>query len=377
VEFILDYNREIVNTIDDSVVHVVENKPIMLRLARGYAPLFLPLEKQIDKNILALGANQKATIAIAFESSLVVSPYIADLNSLMSLQHYKKMIANFKRLYEFEYEVVVCDKHPRYESTKIAPNLAKEVVKVQHHEAHLESVKLEHTLAGDRFVGFIFDGTGYGEDGTLWGGEVFVGKKRAYHFKPLKLLGGEKAVKECKRVALSKFFEHYALGEVLEFGLPFTKKEIKTLYTMYSKNLSCVLSSSVGRLFDMVVSLAGVLHVQSYEGEAGLLSESYVKNKKANPFGYTITKGEIAIDFDFFANDIIERFYATLVAIVVEIAKKEKRDVILSGGVWQNATLLEMVVQQLKNENITYYYNEKIPVNDSGVSVGQIGSILK
>jgi hydrogenase maturation protein HypF len=185
--------------------------------------------------------------------------------------------------------VVVCDKHPNYESTKWAKKWRMEnrewrmesgewkIVEVQHHKAHLESVKAEFCLSGDDFVGFIFDGTGLGSDKTLWGGEIFVKDRRKYHFKPIKLIGGEKAIKEPYRVALSMLFEKYSLEEILKFNLPY--KNIPLLYQAWQKDINSPKSSSVGRLFDGVASLANLCHFQTYEGEAGLLTEWKMKNE--------------------------------------------------------------------------------------------------
>jgi hydrogenase maturation protein HypF len=378
LEFVVDFNRDIVNAIDDSVVQVVDGDIQILRLARGYAPKVLKLPKKIDKNILAVGANQKSTISITFEDNLILSPYIADLDSIKSFSYFEKTIETFKRFYDFFPDVVVCDKHPNYESTKWAKkwkvkNEEYKIKEVQHHKAHLASVKAEFGLSGDEYVGFIFDGTGLGNDNTLWGGEVFVDGKRKYYFKPIKLIGGEKAIKEPYRVALSLLFEKYSLKEVLEFNLPY--KNIPLLYQTWKKELNTPKSSSVGRLFDGVASLARLCDFHSYEGEAGLLSEWKIENGEwriEEGFSYKIVDGVIEIEWDFFDEFLVQKFYLTLVSILVDIAKKEQKTVLLSGGVFQNKTLLEMIIKEFKKENITYYYNKTIPINDSGVSVGQV-----
>ena len=351
----------------------------------------LKLPKETNKNILAFGANQKSTISIAFEDNLILSPYIADLDSLKSIDYFKRTINTFKRFYDFKPDILVTDLHPNYESSKVALQLSKgqrakskEHLKVQHHIAHLNAVKAEYALSPKlKALSFIFDGTGLGKDNTLWGGEIFIGNKRAYYFKPIKLIGGEKAIKEPKRVALSLLFEKFSLEEVLNLDLPtikaFSKSEIKTLYLMWQKGLNAPLSSSVGRLFDGVASLSGVCQEQSYEGEAGLLTELKIKNEKlkiSKSFKYSIENGIISIEWDFFDRDLVARFYATLSKITLDLAKKEQLPVLLSGGVFQNKTLLEFISQELEIANIEYYYNKTIPINDSGISVGQIWSVL-
>ena len=378
IDFVVDYDRDIVNAIDDSVVQIVNNDILTMRLSRGYAPKEIKLPFKIDKKILALGANQKSSIALAFEDKIILSPYIGDLDNIKSIDFLLRTIDTFKRFYDFEPDIIICDKHNGYESTKLANTFNKPVVQVQHHLAHLYSVKAQHNLSGD-FVSFIFDGTGLGDDGTLWGGEVFVNDKRKYYFKPIKLLGGEKAIKEPKRVALSLLFEKYILDDLLQLDLPtikaFSKSEIKTLYTLWQKDLNCIASSSVGRLFDAVASFSGVCQIQTYEGEAGLLTEQNLKIIDVG-FKYIITDGIIDIKFDFFDENIISKFYVTLVNIIVDISLKEKLPVILSGGVWQNKTLLELVCKTLDKQSVKYYYNTTTPINDGGIALGQVWNYL-
>lgn len=375
IDFIVDYNRDILNAIDDSVVQIVNNKLSILRFARGYAPTEIKLPFKIDKKILALGANQKSTIALALENKIVLSPYIGDLNTIESINFFKKTVDSFKRFYDFEPDILLCDKHNLYESTKYAKQSKKEFMQIQHHLAHIYSVKAEFGLKGD-YLGFSFDGTGVGDDGSLWGGEVFVGDERVYHFKPIKLLGGEKAIKESKRVALSLLFEKYTLDEVLTFKLPFNQSEIKILYQSWTKNLNAPLTSSLGRLFDGIASLANLVDVQSYEGEAGLLCEKAYKNQDGS-FRYKIDDKIIDIEYDFFDKDIVTKFINTIVNIVVDIAKRENLDVILSGGVFQNKILLELICKRFEEDSIRYYYNQVLPINDSSISVGQIYKFLR
>ncbi len=382
LDFIVDFDRDIVNAVDDSVIQVVNDDIMILRLARGYAPKVLKLPKKTEKNILAVGANQKSTISLAFENNLILSPYIADLDSIKSMDYFKRTIKTFERFYDFKPDMIVYDKHPNYESSKFAKKLKTQnsklkTVAVQHHLAHLFSVKAEYGLTGSDFTGFVFDGTGLGDDGILWGGEVFVKEKRKYFFKPIKLIGGEKAIKECYRVALSMLFERYTLDEILDFDLKY--KNISMLYQMWQKDINSPKSSSVGRLFDGVASLSGLCDVQTYEGEAGLLSESKVSGDILDikeSFDFVIKDGLIDIKWDFFDKNLVKRFYATLVSVMIDIATKEDLPVLLSGGVFQNKTLTEFVLREFKKKNITCYYNKNIPVNDSGVSVGQIWNIL-
>jgi hydrogenase maturation protein HypF len=380
VDFIVDYNRDIVNAIDDSVLRVVHNDIMTIRLSRGFAPKEIKLPFNINNKILSLGANQKSTIALAFDDKIIISPYIGDLDNIDSINFFNKTIETFSKFYDFKPDIIVCDKHPDYESTKQSTTFNKPIIKVQHHIAHLYSVKAEHRLEEGSFVGFIFDGTGLGDDNRLWGGEVFIEDKRKYYFEPIKLLGGEIAVKEPRRVALSMLFDCYSLSEIFDLDLPtiraFNKNEIKLLYHSWSKSINAPYSSSIGRLFDGISSLSGICQIQSYEGEAGILSEEQ-KHKSTKSFKYSIKDGMIKIEFDFFDKYLVDKFYNTLVEIICDISQYENLPVILSGGVFQNKTLLELICNNLDKKNIKYYYNKSTPCNDGGISLGQIWYYLQ
>lgn len=376
IDFVVDFNRDIINAVDDSVVQIVDDNLQLLRAGRGYTPIVIKLKNKISKKILAVGANAKNSISIAFDDTIIVSPYIGDLDSIGSFEYFLRTIETFKKFYDFKPDIIVHDKHPNYETTKWAKQQNIKCYEVQHHLAHIYAVKAEYQLEKKEYVGFSFDGTGYGEDGTLWGGEVFVNDKRKYHFKPIKLLGGTKAIKEPRRVALSLLFDKYSLEEVLTLDIAtlkaFKEYEIKMLYKSYIQNLNAPLSSSVGRMFDAVASLSDILHFQSYEGEAGILCEMYYNADISSSFLYTINDGIIDIEFDFFMDNLISRFINTLVNIIIDIALIEKSDVILSGGVFQNKTLLSLVIQKLKDKNIVYFYQKDTCTNDSGISLGQV-----
>ncbi|MEA1982109.1 MAG: carbamoyltransferase HypF, partial [Campylobacterota bacterium] len=219
---VLTHDREILNSCDDSVVMSVEGESVMLRLGRGYAPKSFYRAKKITKKILALGANQKSTITMAFDNHLILSPHIGDLNSIEAFEYFVRTLETFKRFYSFEPDIIVCDKHPGYETTKwakdyVAKNPNIELLEVQHHYAHALACMAEHDLEGEALA-FCFDGTGYGENeegnASLWGGEVLRVTpreyKREYHLGEFSLLGGEKATGEPRRVALGLLFECYS-----------------------------------------------------------------------------------------------------------------------------------------------------------------------
>ncbi|MFW2379044.1 carbamoyltransferase HypF [Aliarcobacter butzleri] len=392
VDFVLDYNRDIVNSSDDSIIQNVENYKIKLRNARGYAPTHIKIEKDLKNKVLCLGANQKSTIALGFKNNFILSPYIGDLNSISSMEYFNRTINSFKNFYDFVPDTVVCDLHPKYESTKYAFKLFQDnpnikLIQVQHHYAHILSVMAENGLE-DEVLGFAFDGTGYGDDGNIWGGEVFIASRKEYkrinHIKYFRLLGGEMAIKEPKRVALSLLFDIFTLDEILALDSfvvkAFSKEEIKTLYTMWQKGLNAPFCSSIGRLFDAISSFANILHTQTFEGETGLLIEENYDNSIKDNYEYKILDENI--DITPMIRQIIEdkdkkvissKFINTLVNIIIEISNKHKNlPVVFSGGVFQNKTLLELLIKKFKEQGRVFYFNIDVPTNDEGISIGQL-----
>lgn len=392
VQSALNHNREIVNACDDSVMMIVQKQNIMLRLSRGFAPKSFYSPIKSSKKILALGANQKSTITLAFDNNIVISPHIGELNSLEAFEYFLRTIETFKKLYNFEPDVIVCDKHPKYETTKWAKeyaskNLHVELVEVQHHYAHALACMAEHKLEGEALA-FCFDGTGYGDDGTLWGGEVLKvsaqNYSREYHLQTFPLIGGEKAVKEPRRIALALLFECFTLKQILEMESElvdsFSKNELETYHLMYQRAINSPKSSSIGRLFDGVYALCGNFTPLGYEGESGLILERQA-NKFPSELSYSYSLKKGSIMFKKMLLEIIDeedktliasKFLNTLTNIIVQISKKQpKLPVILSGGVFQNKTLLLKVIESFQANSINYYIQNQTPVNDGGISLGQ------
>lgn len=380
-DYVLDYNRDIVNGCDDSVVMVVKERQIMLRRARGYAPSSIKLPFKLDKNILALGANQKSTIAIGFDKEVILSPHIGDLNSIDSVGYFEKNIQTLGRIYDFKPDMVMYDKHPNYESTKYALANYENTKGVQHHYAHILGVMAEKKIT-TKVLGVAFDGTGYGDDGNLWGGEFLVcdyeGFERVVHIEYFKLLGGAKAIKEPKRVALSLLFDIYG-DDALSLDIPtikaFSTVELKRYFVAWDKGLNAPFSSSVGRIFDAVASLLGVCQVMSYEGESGMLLEELYDDRVEGcyPFGYRDGKIDILpiIKTMLLEKDIniaVSKFFHSLIEIIYTIHKQYNLPLILSGGVFQNRILLGLVLQKIPQAIIS----NDIPPNDGGIALGQI-----
>jgi hydrogenase maturation protein HypF len=391
VDLVLDHNRTIRNANDDSVLQMAGDEKITLRMSRGYAPKSIKLPFKSEKKILAVGANQKNSIALIFDDTLILSPYIGDLNSLEAFEYFERTLHSFKRFYDFEPDVIVYDKHPEYMTTKWAQQLQKDhpklqTIKVQHHYAHLLATMAEHRVDGT-VLGFVFDGTGYGDDGTIWGGEVMIADNQEYErivtIAPFRLLGGDKAIKEPRRSALALLFETYTLDEIFALNLPlvqqFSKEEIHMLHRAWEKGINAPLCSSMGRLFDAVASFADILQVSSFEGESGLVMEQYVDENITDIFHFEIKCGMINLQ-PMVENMVkmedkqlmVSTFFNTITEIVFHVAQKHPTlPLLFSGGVFQNKVLVEKISRRCKKEGRTSYFQNETAINDGGIALGQ------
>ena len=382
-DYVLEHNRDIVNGCDDSVVMVVGEQEVILRRARGYAPVSIKLPFTLKHHVLAMGANQKSTIAIGFDNQAILSPHIGDLESIGSVEYYEKNIKTLERMYDFKADVIVHDKHPNYESTKYAKRCCgnSTLHEVQHHYAHILGVMAEKQIRGKVF-GVAFDGTGYGDDGNLWGGEFMVcdyeGYERVAYLNYFKLLGGAKAIKEPRRVALSLLFDLYG-KEVLTLKKPTTKTfsevELRTYFTAWQKGLNSPLSSSVGRLFDAVASLLGICQIMSFEGESGMLLEELYDVSVSGHYSFEYKDGKIdflsMIETLLNEDDItvaVSKFFHTLVEMIAVVYAPYDLPLVLSGGVFQNRVLLALVLEKFPEAIIS----NAIPPNDGGIALGQM-----
>jgi len=364
IDFVLDNNRDIINACDDSVIQAVGDEKITMRSARGYAPVMFNINKS-NYSILAVGANQKNTISLAFNNKVILSPHIGDLGTIGSIEYFERTIKTFRRLYEFSEDVIICDKHPYYESTKWARKQNKKIIEIQHHYAHALATMFEYDLDGE-FLAFIFDGTGYGDDGSIWGGEIFIVNrheyKRMHYIKPFKLIGGEKAIKNPSNMAVALIDDELAINYQ-------NFKIAKAL-----KNGSFPLTSSMGRVFDMVAFLSGMIEKNEWEGLSGLMIEKFYNPEIKE---YIDLGSEKEIDFapilNFSAKHrgeferVSSVFINSIVKMMENISKKYNLPVIVGGGVFQNKILLKLI-----NKKLNPYFNIKIPINDGGVSIGQV-----
>lgn len=423
----LVHNRDIFMRVDDSVMRVgsemdkssllagnesVENAGSLpfrpdqqlcfLRRARGYAPEPIPLMTD-GPDLLGCGADMKNAFTLLRGSYAIVSQHMGDMENYETVRFFEETLENLKTVYRSEPVAVVHDLHPGYFSANWARTYGQKqnlrTIAVQHHYAHIGSVMAEHGLT-KRVIGVAFDGSGYGEDGTLWGGEFLVadsrGYRRAGHLKPLPLPGGEQAVREPWRMALSYLKD--ALGRDLMpclerngfVGTYGKKKILDILHIADSSNFS-PLSSGAGRLFDAVSALIGICDLNTFEGEASIALESSAMKGITDDYPVDIHLDDI-IEIDFahtiiaIVNDlsrdadrqiIAAKFHNTVAMAVIRVVLKLSlmnniQSVALSGGVFQNLYLLERVADSLKAEGLAVYTNEKVPCNDAGVSLGQV-----
>jgi hydrogenase maturation protein HypF len=405
VDEVLDHNRPILNGCDDSLVQMVDDQLQIIRLARGYAPLTLHWQRQVSAHTLALGAQQKNSIAFGFDHNLVLSPHIGDLFSIEAEQYFIDTLATFKRLYRFTPEHLVSDRHPDYASSRWAENYChshKHVTqsKVQHHYAHILSTMAANQYT-DNVLGFSFDGTGLGDNQQLWGGEAMLADidsyRRIAHLKPFALIGNEQAIHDPRRIMLALLFEQYSLDELMDLDLPalhsLPTSVITNLYRLWNKQVATHNTSSVGRLFDALACLLGVMEKTQFEGQAGMLIETLANQVTPEQLAATdihftlplvdgvwqtdqlwqqILASLLAPNPVIHINALIARgFMDCLASAIADIAAQYPAlPVVLSGGVFQNRYLLSRSRYLLKQHRILH--SQQVPVNDGGIALGQL-----
>lgn len=378
IDYYLDYNRDILNASDDSVLQVIGKRDLVMRASRGIAPMSLRVVSKETKKILAVGAHQKNSIAIYLNNQIILSPFIGDLDTVESFNFFEKTLATFKEFYNFEPDVIIGDLHPNYASTAWAKSQNLPFIQVQHHYAHILACMCEHNI-DKKVLGVAWDGTGYGDDGTIWGGEFFVcdryGYERVAYFEPFLLLGGDASIKDIKRVALSLILDCPKDEIYDDFLSKFTSSELHLLKQVHAKTLNSPKCSSVGRLFDGVAALCGVCNDVSYDGESGLILESFYDETITDTYNiyidndiikYKHTIKEMIKDKN--PSLIASKFINSLVYIILSVSEKYKMETIVSGGVFQNKTLLKKLIEN--KEDIIF--QNRSPINDSSIALGQL-----
>lgn len=400
----LVHNRPIVRPVDDSVVRVVAGQPQMQRRSRGYAPLPLRVPGLPDRPVLALGANLKNTVALSMGENIFLSQHIGDLASTAAYATFRQAIASLCDLYEAQPALIACDLHPDYLATHHAAQLAAErgvpLVRVQHHYAHVLSCMADHGLAAP-VLGIAWDGTGYGPDGTIWGGEFLLvtasGYERIAHLRPFSLPGGDAAVREPRRAALGLLYTLFGDKAFDEAWLStaFSAAERRVLRRMLAQGLNTVPTSSAGRLFDGIAALLGLGQVSSFEGEAAMALEFAAHGIEIDGcYGfdlYPTAQGAVQIDWGplvvaLLADrqqgmpvaEISARFHNTLAAMMVAVARQAGvAQIALSGGCFQNVRLAEQAIGRLCAAGFTPFWHQKVPPNDGGIALGQVMAALR
>jgi len=411
----LIHNRGIVRHVDDSIARVVNGKPIILRRARGYAPLPVRVEPHFAKAtrgkspcVVAFGADLKNTGAVLINDTIFPTQHIGDMETVASE---KALLCSIKDTLAFrdkKPEAAVCDLHPNYASTKMAEAFAEEykipLYRVQHHKAHILSAMAENGIVGERALGVAWDGTGYGEDGTIWGGEFFRadenGLSRFAHFRTFGLIGGDIAAREPKRSAVAILYEIF--GEKIFTSKEFasinalTENERKLFPQMLKNKVNVFTTSSAGRLFDAVASILDICHTSDYEGHAAILLEQAIADETTDGSYDMVLKKEgdeyvfdwepmireivtVDLELGFRPRVIAKKFHNTLVWAIIRLAQLSgEKNIILSGGCFQNKYLLERTIKDFEEESgYRIFTQSKVPMNDGGISLGQITSVIQ
>ena len=383
---ILTHDRKILLRADDSVMDFIKNSPSMIRRSRGYAPLPIFIEKSKKISVLAIGGELKNSFSLAKNNLIYSSPYIGDAKNLKTLEILEKSIARMSDLLEISPEKIICDTHPRYQTVKFAEKISAEknisLEKIQHHYAHILSNLAENNFFGE-VIGVAMDGTGFGDDGTVWGGEFFICDAKNYRRvdKISKFLqaGGDKSSVDCWRSAISMMKD-----KNLAFEMKLTaEKNILAQKFLLEKNINCIESTSCGRLFDAVAAILKICEKNSYEGEAAMKLQSCAENfvgevevknifSTQELFDKILEKVLNGGEKNFLAKYFHEGLAEIIFEKILEISLREKIfTVALSGGVFQNIFLTEKILSKLSKTNLQVLLNKMIPANDGGISVGQ------
>lgn len=392
-EAFLHHNRPIERPADDPVYRIIAGKPRPIRSGRGFAPMELTLPFTLKQPVLAVGAQMKNVITLAWRNRAVISPHIGEMDSARTLEVFEHTISDLQRLYAVTAEIIICDAHPSYTTTRWAQKQNLPVQNVYHHHAHASAAYFECNTY-DEVMAFTWDGVGYGEDGTLWGGETFIGKpgawRRVASMRPFHLPGGDKASREPWRSAaalcweLGQTYEHIAQADAL-------------LQQAWQRKLNSPQSTSVGRLFDAAAALTGVRTMASFEGQgpmefealcaAGDAPDDYIalalnKHEQQNKTcSFYETDWEPLVDAMLDTSLTVSvraaLFHASMAQVILQQAITMRaehgvKNVCLAGGVFQNRVLTGQALRLLTENDFMVCIPERIPVNDAGISFGQV-----
>ena len=402
----LSHNRKIRIRADDTVMDFYKNEPYMIRRSRGYAPLPFMTSTDWKGQVLAVGGELKNTFCIGVDSRFYPSPYVGDLEDLRTVKALQETIHRFQTLLEVKPQVVVCDMHPKYNSTVVAKELGYPMLQVQHHYAHILSCMTENDCH-DPVIGVAFDGTGYGTDGTIWGGEILLADYENFtrfgSITPFLQIGGDASAKEGWRIAVSMIYGYTKDRELAwkiieKLGLC-NEQESKVQFTMADRKINAVISTSVGRLFDAVSAILEIRCQSSFEGEASMAlefaAEAYeqqniMQGRDEKPDRLVYEKEErFILNTRMLVQQIVEEkmqgadsgrlaylFHQVLAeqitaACIEARSNSGRKKVALSGGVFQNRLLLRLTEEQLEQEGFEVLRHHMIPPNDGGIAIGQ------
>ena len=397
IEGALYNKRKIVVSTDDSVCRIIAEKPQLIRRSKGYSPtpVLLLGEQGLlpkDSQIFAAGGHLKASFSLSKGTYAYPSKCFGDLDSIENENQYSEELERMKTFFNINPTLTVCDLHPRYVTTRIAREQSSDkLLQVQHHHAHIASVMAEHGLNGP-VIGVCFDGTGYGEDGRIWGGEILLCEGSAYerysHLKNVKMIGGDSSMKDAWKSAVSHIeavtnncetkddsesFFTIDLSDIIEYSKNNSTLDrydetigegvVKQAKLAIKNDINVIESSSMGRLFDAASALLGIKHVNEYEGECAIMLENAAYRAINNP-------GENEVD------DLALIFHKRIAAAVLKECLKIKKErgvsrVALSGGVFQNKVLMEDLLMDLWQSGFVVYFNQVVPANDGGIALGQ------
>ncbi|MDO9594999.1 MAG: hypothetical protein Q7J19_08400, partial [Lutibacter sp.] len=388
-DYFVQHNLEISHPQDDSVVKFSAkfNQKVLFRRARGYAPNYFDFQINSEEKMMAMGADLKSSIAFCPNQYLYVSQYLGNLENFDVYNRFTSTVNSFISIFEQQPQVVLVDKHPLYQSTQFGKEFAQKskskLVEIQHHKAHFSAILGEHQLFSEKVLGVIFDGTGYGDDANIWGGEFFDYEaniiERINHINYFDWLLGDKMAKEPRLSLLSLASDE--MMEVLKDK--FTQNELKTYLTLKKSN--SLKTSSAGRLFDAVASLLNITDYNTYEGEAAILLENKIRNYDLKSCRSYLSASENGISateiiknmVDDFQNgnpknQLILNFLYTLAFSTIEIAKSNNYDhIAFSGGVFQNTILVDIIIE-LAPKEIKLYFHKDLSPNDENISFGQL-----
>jgi len=398
VDMMVLHNRDIFNRTDDSVVRLMAGKERIFRRSRGYVPA--PVHTSMDMDgILAFGAELTNCFCVGKGKKAFLSQHIGDLQGYETTLFYEQTIDRFLNLFRVKPSLLAVDLHPEYISTKTVQHFRDlPVVRVQHHHAHIASCMTEHQL-DEKVIGIALDGTGFGDDGHIWGSEFLVcdlmDYTRVTHFEYVPLPGGDLAAEEPWRMAVSWLYRIYG-GDFITLDLPLLREiepvKIDLITHMISRNINCPLTSGAGRLFDAVASILGLCQVATFQAEGPMRLESLAAENCEESYEFDMGQ---TIRFDAtirgIVNDLKEvvdikiiasKFHNTIISVIFEAANSIRlregiSKVVLSGGVFQNKYLLERAIARLKAHNFEVYTHAAIPSNDGGIALGQLAIASK